>query len=228
MNKIILIWLITLIAFSCSENKGNNETKIVTKQKIEKKSKLLSNDNFSKSAELFAKDILKENIRIHRFELDNLNNPKHLNIFQSNGLIKIIGYSNKKYPKKSEPNYYEHFILFVATYDNQENAQKAFNQIKSYSKYKISESKNLAKELFERVNSLNVGAKSGGLIVQKGKQVFSLVETCRNTPIGGKWIDYENKFLDYILKNGDGDEIEILNADCGNSKYHVEKRKASR
>lgn len=223
-NQILLFLLTTLIIFSCNEEKRNK--KIIPVNKTVKKSQPTLDRDFSKSAKLFAKDILKENIRTHRFELDNLNNPKHLKIFQSNGLKKIIGYSNKKYPKKSEPNYYEHFILFVATYDNQVNAQKAFNEIKSYSKYKISESKNLTKELSERVNALNIGAKSGGLIVQKGNQIFSLVETCRNTPIGGKWIDYENKFLNYISNSEN--EIEVLNADCGNNKYKIEKREASR
>ncbi|WP_405292310.1 hypothetical protein [Algibacter sp. Ld11] len=34
---------------------------------------------------------------------------------------------------------------------------------------------------------------------RKEKQIFSLIKTCRETPIGGNWTDYENKFLEYIV-----------------------------
>jgi len=30
-------------------------------------------------------------------------------------------------------------------------------------------------------------SKPGGFILQKGNWLFSLVETCRDTPIGGTW-----------------------------------------
>jgi len=59
-------------------------------------------------------------------------------------------------------------------------------------------------------------------LVQRGKQIFSLVETCRETPIEGKWIDYEKVFLEYIAN----EEIEVLNSDCGKmSSYIIENRK---
>lgn len=73
--------------------------------------------------------------------------------------------------------------------------------------------------------SLNVGAKPGGMITQIGKQIFSLVETCRDTPIGGNWINYERKFIKYLTKSGD-EEFEVLNSNCGMGYYRVEKRKA--
>ncbi|MEP1490372.1 MAG: hypothetical protein ABJK28_18275 [Algibacter sp.] len=198
------------------------ELESITKIKLESE---LDND-YSKSAELFAKEVLSDNIRTHTFDLDNSENPKHLRIFQSDGIEKVIAYSNKNYPKNSEPNYYEHFILFVATFNNKENAKKTFKRIKSDSKYGLSEWNKLEKGLSERVRSLNIGAKPGGMITQRGKQILSLVKTCRETPISGNWKDYENKYIGFITKNGE--EIEVLNSDCGMDRYKIKKRKASR
>jgi len=46
---------------------------------------------------------------------------------------------------------------------------------------------------------LDISLKPGGMICRKANYVFSLVKTCRNTPIGGKWKAYENLFLKYTL-----------------------------
>ena len=218
--------MIILIFLSCNEKnkeqkfENNQKKPIKTETKTDNKVKLDS--DFSESAELFAKEILKENIRTHTFDLSNLKETKHLKIFKNDGLEKIIAYSNKNYPKNSKPSYYEHFILFVATYENNEKAKRTFEKIKSYTEHSIIGINKLKQELSERVKSLTIGAKPGGLILQKGKQIFSLVETCRNTPIGGKWLDYENKFINYLVKKGE--KIEVLNADCGDNKYEIEKR----
>ena len=133
----------------------------------------------------------------------------------------------KNYPKKSEPNYYEHFTLFVATFDNQKNANKTFDRIKSDSKYGLMETNKLEKELSERVRDLNIGAKPGGMITHIGKQVFSLVETCREVPFGANWIEYENRFLKYLTRSG-SEEFRVLNSDCGNDRYEYKIIKASR
>jgi len=150
-----------------------------------------------------------------------------LQIFQSNGLKKIVAYSNKNYPKKSEPNYYEHFTLFVATYDSQKNAKANFDRIKSDSKFGLSEWRELENDQSERVKALNIGAKPGGMITQSGNQIFSLVETCREVPFGANWIEYELRFIKYLTKSGK-EEFEILNSDCGNDKYEFKTIKASR
>ncbi len=219
-----------LLLCSCNGKKENQESEpksepiIESKTEIKPKSEL--NTDYSKSAELFAQEILKENIRVHLFDLTNSKNPKYLRTFQSDGLDKIVAYSNKKYPKKTEPNYYEHFTLFVVTYQNSKSAQKSFDQLKLDSKYGFTDLKDLSGDIAERVRVLTIGAKPGGLITQNGKQVFSLVETCRETPIGGNWIDYENKFIGFITESGE--EIEALNANCGMDRYKIEKRKASR
>ena len=215
-----------MILLLCSCNVKQEKQKIDQKSEsiIEFKPEINSelDNDYSQSAELFAKEVLNENIRIHEFDLTNLENPNHLRIFQSDGLEKIVAYSNKNYPKKTEPNYYEHFILFVANFKNQESAENIYDRIRSDSKYGLSEWRELESELSERVRSLNIGAKPGGIITQKGKQIFSLVETFRETPIGGTWKDYENKFIGFIAKNVEA--IEVLNSDCGMDRYRIEKR----
>jgi hypothetical protein len=219
-----------LLLCACNEKKEKQETEqnsepiIESKTKIKPNSKL--NNDYSKSAELFAKEVLKENIRVHSFDMKNSENPRHLKIFQSNGLEKIVAYSDKNYPKKTNPINYQHFILFVATYSNNQKAETSFNQIKKDAlKYEMFDNlKSLDKKDYERVIGLIIGVKPGGLITQNGKQIFSLVETCRNTPIGGTWNDYENKFLNFISKNRN--EIEVLNSDCGKmGNYVIENRK---
>ena len=221
-----------MILFLCSCNektkkqKSEQSSEPIIESKTELKTESELDNDYSKAAELFAKEVLKENIRTHEFDLTKLGKPNHLRIFKSDGLQKIVAYSNKNYPQKSKPNYYEHFTLFVATFDNQDNSRKAFDRIKSDSKYGLTEWNELENDQSERVMSLNVGAKPGGMITQIGKQIFSLVETCRETPVGGTWEDYENKFLGFIMKNIK--EIEILNSDCGMDRYRIEKRKASR
>ncbi|TBN04018.1 hypothetical protein EYD45_08370 [Hyunsoonleella flava] len=222
-----------LLLCSCSEKKKKQETEL--KLKIESITEIkpeseLDND-YSKSAELFAKEILRENLRFHSFNMTDSENPKHLDIFQYDGLNKIEGYSNKNYPKNSKPKYYEHFTLFVATYKNTEIAKNAFDQIKADSKNfgLLSDFKSLNIVSYNRATALITGIKPGGMITHKGKQVFSLVETCREIPIGGNWLDYEQKLLSYILNTENEIEIEVLNSDCGKmTNYIVEKRKASR
>lgn len=226
-----ITFIIILILCACKERQKTeqkSEPTVKSETKIKAKSEL--NDDYSKSAEFFVREILNENIRIHKFNLTSSENPKHLKIFQPEGLEGIIAYSNKNYPKKSKPKYYEHFVLFVATYSNNKTAKNAFSQIKKDSKkYKIFDNlENLDPENYDRIRALMIGVKPGGLITQNGKQVFSLVENCRNTPIGGTWIEYETKFLKFISNNMN--KVEVLNSDCGKmASYIIEKRvKASR
>ena len=226
IKKNILIIAVLLLC-SCNGKKEKQETEPLSGPKIESKTETKSelDNDYSKSAELFAKDVLKENIRIHSFDLASSENPKHLRIFQSDGLENIVAYSNKNYPKKTIPYYYEHFTLFVATFNSEENAKKNFGQIKSDSKYGLTDWRALDNGLSERVKALNIGAKPGGMITQTGKQVFSLVETCREAPINGNWIDYEKRFIKF-LKKSDDEEFEILNSDCGMDKYQFKIIKA--
>lgn len=229
-QKIIPILFLFLFSCSTKEKKGiESQLEPIIKSKTEIKTELELDNDYSKSIELFAKDVLKENLRIHSFNFKNSEKPKLLSVFQSNGLQKLVAYSNANYPKNSEPTHYEDFTLFVATYSNDEIAKNVFEQIKSDSKKfgLFSDLKSLNKVDYNRAISLIVGIKPGGMIVQKGKQVIRLVETCRDTPIGGSWNDYEQKLLSYITDNEDS--IEVLNSDCGKmTSYIVEIRKVSR
>jgi len=183
--------------------------------------------DFSISAELFAKEVLKENLRKQSFDITDLNKPKHIGIFDNIGLKNIIAYSNKDYPKNSEPNSYEHFTLFVANYHSELNALKTFALITMTSEENPAEYQLAQKKFVQRIKALNIGAKPGGMIIQSGKQIFSLVKTCRETPIGGTWNDYEKKFIQYLKKHGD-EEFKVLKSNCGMNKYELKTIKVSR
>ena len=228
-NNILI--LMTLLICSCNEKVEKQKTEQISEPIIESKTELNTKSeldtDYSISAELFAKDVLKENLRKHTFDIADLEKPVHTQIFHNVGLQKIEAYSNKNYPKNSEPNYYEHFTLFIATYHSELNALKTFELIKMTSKENLAEYQLAQKEFVNRVKALNIGAKPGGMIVQSGKQIFSLVKTCRETPIGGTWNDYEKKFIKYLTKRGD-EEFKVLNSHCGMNKYELKTIKASR
>ncbi len=222
-NNILLI--IILLLLSC---KGKKEKEIESKTKTESVVKTTTTSeliiDYSKSAKLFAVEVLKENLRVHKF-LPSTKRPYHLEILQMKGLQNITAYSNKKYPENRDPSHYEHFVLFTATYDNSETAKSKFDQIKSDSNYGWTDLENLTGGIKDRVRTLATYAKYGGMIIQKENYIFSLVETCGETPIGGKWTEYENDLIGYLTQNGD--EIEVLNANCGQDRYQLERRKAS-
>lgn len=217
--------MLTILVCSCNEKAKNNilEPKLDQVKDSKAKSETKQDIDLTISAELFAKEVLKENLRKHIFEVKDLNRPKHTEIFDNIGLKNIIAYSNSNYPQKSEPNRYEHFTFFVANYQSELNALKTFALIKMTSKENLPEYQLAQKKFVQRVKSLNIGAKPGGMIIQSGKHIFSLVETCREVPIGKTWIDYENKFIEFLVENEK--EIEILNSDCGMDRYEIEVRK---
>lgn len=214
--------LLTFLLFACKNEEDpkmkSESNKSDAKTEIDVDAN--ANKDYTKSTELFAKEVLKESIRVHSFDRSDKDNPDFLKLFYADGLENISAYSNKNYPQKSEPNNYEHFTLFVATYKYEEDAKNCFNRIKSESK--MTDSKNMNEALADRVRILTWGAKPGGMITQNGRNVFSLVETCRGTPIGGKWIDYENKFISFITEKDE--DIEVLKAHCGANKYQIDKR----
>ena len=228
-NNILILF--ALLLCSCAEEKKKElkeqKTDRTTNFKSDYQTELELNVDHSVGIGLFAREVLRENLRTHEFDSNGQTNPKHLRIFQSNELEKIIGYSNKKYPKNSEPNYYEHFTLFVATYNDYKSAKTTFERIKADSKYGFLNWKELEKEQSERVKALNIGAKPGGFIIQSGKQIVSLVETCREVPFGANWLQYENRLLKYLTRTGN-EKFEVLNSDCGNDRYEFKIIKASR
>lgn len=226
-NRTILFTALIFIFLSCNKkaNQLENEDFLNNFSKESPIEINESKEDFSKNAELFANHVLKENIRTHNFDFLDSNNPRFLNTFQHEGLIEIVAYSNKNYPKKNEPNYYEHFILFVAHYESSMIAKKCFEQIKLDSNHESIDLENQSKEQANRMSYLSIAFKPAGFIVQKGKQIFCLVETCRNTPLQGSWVEYENKFLEFLTENTE--EIEVLNADCGGDRFNLEVRKTN-
>lgn len=220
-----------LLFCSCKEKSENQKTEQKSESNTESKDELKTESgldtDYSISVEIFAIDVLKENLRKYTFDATDLNKPKHIEIFDNVGLKNIIAYSNKNYPKNSEPSYYEHFTLFVANYQSELNALKTFALIEMTSKENPAEYLLAQKKFSERIKALNIGTKPGGMIVQSGKQIFSLVKTCRETPIGGTWNDYEKKFIKCLTKRDDK-EFKVLNSNCGMNKYELKTIKASR
>ena len=222
--------LFVLLFFSCNEKNEKQKIELKSERIIESTTEINPEPkieiDYSKNAEIFAKEILQEDFRIHKFTI-RTEKPKYLRIFNSKNLDLITAYSNKNYPEKREPNHYEHFTLFVLKYKNNESAKNSFDNIKSDSKYGWIDLKNLNGEIKTRVRTLSIYAKYGGLILHKDNQIYNLVETCQGVPKGvNNWIEYENKFINSITENNE--KIEILNADCGNDRFYPEKRKASR
>ncbi len=226
LQKNICI-IITLLLFACKGKNEKQETDAasasISTSTTELKPKSEPHTASSKSAALFAKAVLKENMNVHIFDATNLEKVSYLDVFNTNGLDHIVAYSNKNYPKNAEPNYYEHFTLFVASYKDDVTAQNTYNQIIKESAYGFSNLDEVSGVLAERVKNLSIVAKAGGMITKKGTYIFSLVETCRQPPVGNDWMAYENMFLEYIRDNKE--DIEILNANCGMDRFLIEKRK---
>jgi hypothetical protein len=219
--KIILIFMSILLVACNGQKKA--ELQAEKEPEFDQQVKTVINDNLdlSHSARLFAQQILKGNLREHLFDLTSNRNLDFIKIFNSDSLESIIAFFDKNYPKKTPPRYAEQYTLFVATYGDTLSAAKCFEQLKEDSKYELREGV-LFEDLPLRVRLLFLETKSGGMIVQQGLQVFFLVENCRETPIGGKWIDYESVFLEFLTSHEE--EIEVLNADCGMDQYQIEKR----
>lgn len=175
-------------------------------------------------AHAFAKEVLKENLRSDTLQLES--HPKEsqfFEIFSHENLQTIITYSNKNYPKKSRPRYYEHFTLIVFKYLNSGAASRSFDQLVKNSKYGVRDLQSLDEQQAEKTEKIATYAKYGGLITQQDNLILALVETCQSTPIGGNWKDYEDKFLSKISNNDM--ELEVLNANCGMDRFILEKRK---
>ncbi|NLD50688.1 MAG: hypothetical protein GX660_26400 [Clostridiaceae bacterium] len=176
--------------------------------------------DYFKRVNEFAFKVLGDKLRIHEFT-DLHNVPSHLNIFPTEGLVKIAAFSNKDYPERIEPYYYEHFTLFCIEYKSTLDAELSFKGLTKLALYDLKTLDSLDSLTAEKVKLLIVESKPGGFIFQKGNWLFSLVETCRDTPIGGTWADYESLLISFFADNYN-DSVTVLDADCGNMKY-IEK-----
>ena len=171
--------------------------------------------------EEFIQHILDNRLRKHDFEYV-IENCRHHELFPVDGLQEIVAYSDKNYPKNVSPTYYEHFTLFCLRYSTDDQAKRNFDNFYLTIQLDTSKYDVVEQSMIEKHNMIIAASKPGGLIVQENEWIYSLVETCRETPIGGNWVDYENLFLSYIVHKKDS--ITVLNADCGKMTYKKEKR----
>lgn len=207
------------ILVSCSSKKEKHESvtkaKEVEKPEVATTSIAADNIDYSTLGQEFAQEVLKHTFRLDLFDSTQVHRFDILKIFEGPKLENIAAYSNKNYPKNSKPKHYDHFTLLVASYQNAQYAKNSFDEIKTESQY-------VPLKETTRSKLLRIYSKYGGLITQKGRQIFCLVETCRDAPIGKSWIEYENRFLELLICKDE--EIEVLNADCGTREYRVEQR----
>ena len=209
------------LAFSCTEkvDRTQNDTSKAIEEitdKLKTETKLIVPKH-----EQFIQHILDTNLRKHDFEYV-IENCRHYELFPIEGLQEIVAYSDKNYPKNVVPTYYEHFTLFCFRYSTAYQAKLNFDIFYLTTQLDTSKYEAVEQSLIKKHDMIIAASKPGGLIVQENEWIYSLVETCRETPIGGNWDNYENLFLSYI---GDTkDSITVLNADCGGMTYKKEKR----
>ena len=222
-----------LVLLSCVEvkkiEKGTDEGNQVELEGVEEISKVGAPKNeerptlvFSETVSLFIEKVLGENQRKYRIDTASTE-IRHIGFFSRDELVEVIAFFDKRNPQEAEPTYYENFLLFSLRYTRAESAKNAYESIKKTFELSREEIEKLSEEERKEVRRIQSSAKYGGMIVQQGEYVFSLVETCRNTPVGGKWEEYEDLFLSFITEKGE--EIGVLNANCGDMKYREEKRR---
>ena len=147
----------------------------------------------------------------------------HISIFNFNGLKNYYAYSDKRYPKKTLPNHYEHFTLFVFEYENELSASNSFKSVYANSNLNSEQLDSISIGNPKLPTNISTSLKPGGLICQKNNYVLSLVKTCRKPPVKKNWNDYEELFIRSISTGKEA--INTLNAKCGMMKYKFEKRK---
>lgn len=190
----------------------------------EEESKLSAQDP-AQLARQFAKNLLQENLR-ERFHIRAETWYLEVQmIFETDGFLDYTSYSNTLYADKSRQNDYTGFLLFAARYESSESAQKSFQALKSSTQIRISELQGMSGILVEQVQIFEKMRKSGGLLAQKGKYVFYLLEHCEDPPTGDEWDDFEKLFLQAITNSDE--KIEVINADCGVEKMEILKIKAT-
>ena len=221
--RIYILLILSITLFSCGVKKAG--------QNIGEDKALASNPDAAMSALIFAEKVLQENLRIQQHERKQMGYLEVQMIFETDNFVtdNFVGYtsySNQLYQDSSKQGNYDGFILFVGTYKNSKRAEYAFQELKTNTQTRISELEGMAGLFVEQVQIFERIRKSGGMITQKGKYVFYLVETCTEPPIGANWSDYENLFLKLMTEKNE--EIEVINADCENDTFLIQNMKASR
>lgn len=220
-SKSYIVVFVVLALVGCGpEPAGSNDGDKAKVEPVEKQS-LTSDQKISEGIADFIDQILGTDKRIHKYEAGDETTPAHIEIFSEEDMISVTAYSHSGYPKTIEPYSYEHFNLFVIEYKDVEAARKSFETLLHELTMTTEELEKLNEEDKMRIRSINMRSKPGGLITFNGRFVFSLVETCRDTPLGGTWEQYEDVFLSSIFQKGQ--TVDMLNANCGGMQY-IEQR----
>lgn len=146
--------------------------------------------------------------------------------FRSDHFNTYTTYSNMKGFDKSVDGDYGGVILFAATYKDIPSAQHAFQVLKTRVQIRMEELEGQAGLRVEQVRIFERIRTSGGLFAQKDKYVYYLLESCEMPPVGASWNEYENLFLSFIAEKNE--EIEVINADCEQDEFIVQKIIADR
>ena len=180
-----------------------------------------SNTDVAQAALAFSKNVLGENFKENFHGYSESNYLDMQMIFETDELVSYSSYSNKLYEDKSAQGNYDGFLLFVATYKDQKAAEFAFQELKANTPIRIAELEGFAGLLVEQVQVFERIRKSGGLLTQKDKYVFHLLENCGEPPVGKDWRAYEKLFLEAITEKNE--TIEVINADCGKDRFLIQK-----
>lgn len=131
MNKLLIISIFFLMSISACD------VAFVEQKTVEENVDSTFNDNQSSKRPMdyfvqangFAKNVLGDKLR--RNDFNNLSEaPRHVEIFSTDGLKKIVAFSNKDYPKSIKPTQYEHFTLFCLEYSNSKEAKLSFQNLR--------------------------------------------------------------------------------------------------
>ncbi len=215
-SNIALFILLTLL--SCKGNKIDLPAEQKEQRKTEK-------DILDPGA-YFAKKILKSNVGMISFNSTDLESLNYNQLFSEKGLSHIAAYYDKTANIINQPTEIQDFFLFVVSYDNEINAEIAFERIKADAALNnASEETYIDQITRNRIQLLELGNNYAGLITYNKNQVFSLVENCQKVPSGRTWLEWEYIFTD-LLKNENG-FVEVLKAGCEEGRYYGGRRKAN-
>lgn len=191
MKRITLL-LSALFLISC-QNRTQNET-THSDDTITEIENIVPENNFTsqtieKNSDSLSRIFLKENSLKLEYDKKDNNFPDFFKIFDKKAVKRYIAFADKTYPQKTSPKYYDHFVLYLVEFNSEQDRKTVFDEFVKEQSENIETLKPIRSRLF---------AKYGGIITYKGNYIITLVKTCRDTPNGMNWNDYENLFFSII------------------------------
>ncbi len=219
-TNLTVLAVLALFTLSCVNRQNGADSN------IDKKEEMVNDISSLNAGKYISQIILKKNVGTKSFSSSELNGINYSKLFSKEGLLNIVAYYDIRTQQLAQQTKFEDFLIFEVTYDNSENAKKAFEQIKSDAELSNSKEQiELEEELSDRIELLKLGERYGGLITFNGNQIYSLVENCDISPLSKSWLELEYMFTD-VLKNENG-FVEVLKAGCKEGRYYGGRRKAS-